>query len=42
MANTMSLSKRTVERHVARLMDALRIRERTVIQQLAVSRGIAV
>ncbi|MFT3684227.1 MAG: response regulator transcription factor [Phycisphaerales bacterium] len=42
MATTMSLSKRTVERHVARLMDALRIRERAVIQQLAVSRGIAV
>jgi len=35
MARTMSLSKRTVERHVARLMDSLAIRDRATLQRFA-------
>jgi DNA-binding NarL/FixJ family response regulator len=35
MARAMSLSKRTVERHVARLMDSLGIRDRSSLQRFA-------
>jgi DNA-binding NarL/FixJ family response regulator len=41
MAGSMSLSKRTVERHVSRLMSTLGIRDRAVLQRLAVSHGVA-
>jgi len=42
MADVMSLSKRTVERHVARLMDALSIRERADLQTFAAAQGLTV
>lgn len=41
MAKTMSLSKRTVERHVARLMDVVAIRERAGLMKLAYESGLA-
>lgn len=40
MARAMSLSKRTVERHVARLMDCLSIRERAGLQSFAYEQGL--
>lgn len=40
MARCMSISKRTVERHVARLMDAIAIRERTAIMRFAFEQGL--
>jgi DNA-binding NarL/FixJ family response regulator len=42
MAKTMTLSKRTVERHVARLMDSLAIRDRASLQRFAFEQGITV
>jgi DNA-binding NarL/FixJ family response regulator len=42
MANAMSLSKRTVERHVARLMDVVAIRERASLIRLAYAEGLVV
>jgi DNA-binding NarL/FixJ family response regulator len=39
MARAMSLSKRTVERHVSRLMDAVGIRERASLAELAHTHG---
>jgi DNA-binding NarL/FixJ family response regulator len=42
MANVMSLSKRTVERHVARLMDSLAIRQRAGLQIFASEQGLTV
>jgi DNA-binding NarL/FixJ family response regulator len=42
MAKTMTLSKRTVERHVARLMDSLAIRDRSSLQRFAVEQGVTV
>lgn len=41
MAQNMSISKRTVERHVARLMDAIDIRDRTAIIRFAYEQGLA-
>ena len=41
MAREMCLSKRTVERHVARLMDAVAIRDRAGLMKLAYEHGIA-
>ncbi len=39
MANAMNLSRRTVERHVSRLMDALDIRDRLALQRFAFEQG---
>lgn len=41
MARSMSISKRTVERHVARLMDAIAIRDRAAIMKYAIDQGLA-
>lgn len=40
MAEVMTLSKRTVERHIARLMDAVAIRERAGLMKLAYEQGL--
>lgn len=40
MAQSMFISKRTVERHVARLMDAIDIRDRTAIMRYAYEQGL--
>lgn len=40
MAQSMSISKRTVERHVARLMNAIAIRDRTAIVKFAFQHGL--
>lgn len=40
MAQSMSISKRTVERHVARLMDAIAIRDRSAIVRFAFDHGV--
>ncbi len=40
MAEAMLLSKRTVERHIARLMDVVAIRERTGLMKLAYENGL--
>ncbi len=40
MARCMSISKRTVERHVARLMDAIAIRDRVGMARFAFENGI--
>jgi DNA-binding NarL/FixJ family response regulator len=42
MASNMSISKRTVERHVARLMDSLNIRDRATLQAFAVEQNLTV
>jgi DNA-binding NarL/FixJ family response regulator len=36
----MSISKRTVERHVSRLMDAIAIRDRATLVRFAFEHGI--
>jgi DNA-binding NarL/FixJ family response regulator len=41
MAGSMSLSKRTVERHVSRLMSTLGIRDRAALQRVAARNGVA-
>jgi DNA-binding NarL/FixJ family response regulator len=42
MAQTMSLSKRTVERHVLRLMNSLAIRDRAGLRQFAKDHGVLI
>jgi DNA-binding NarL/FixJ family response regulator len=41
MARCMSISKRTVERHVSRLMDAIAIRDRAAIVRFAFEHGLS-